>query len=65
MNWPLLLIGICSVMSLLMATFHFNMTKQLDDESRLLDSCIHTDIQIPNCEMIYGSIDKPYGDKIK
>jgi len=49
----------------LLTPFIFNMTKQLNDETRLLQICIETEIKIPNCEILYGSIDKPYGEAIK
>jgi hypothetical protein len=45
--------------------FHFNMTKQLNDETRLLQICIETEIKIPNCEILYGGVNTTYGEKIK
>lgn len=50
--------------------FNYNMTKQMQDEGRLLEFCIHnTTIKIPDldkfCGLHYGGIDTVYGDKIK
>jgi len=49
----------------LLTPFIFNMTKQLNDETRLLQICIETEIKIPNCNMIYAGPNTTYGDKIK
>ena len=63
MNNKLFLIAMALIV--LLTPFIFNMTKQLNDETRLLQICIETEIKIPNCEILYGSIDKPYGEAIK
>lgn len=41
------------------------MTKKMQEETKLLDICIYTDIKIPNCEDIYGGLNKTYGDNAK
>jgi hypothetical protein len=45
--------------------FHFNMTKQLNDETRLLQICIETEIKIDNCNLLYGGVNTTYGEAIK
>jgi len=45
--------------------FHFNMTKQLNDETRLLALCIDSDIKIPNCEILYGGVNSSYGEALR
>ena len=42
----------------------FVMTKNLTEESRILELCINVDMYIPEpCELIYGG--KNYGDRIQ
>lgn len=53
------------IVIVILVSFTFNMTKQLEDETKLLDICIHTDIKIPNCNMITGKINSSYGEAIK
>jgi len=54
------------VVALIVLTpFIFNMTKQLNDETRLLQICIETEIKIPNCNMIYAGPNTTYGEAIK
>ena len=75
MNWPLLLIAISAVMSLAIALqqsihvhgaqFTFNMTRQLNEETRLLDLCINSDIKIPNCDTMTGKVNSSYGEAIR
>lgn len=43
----------------------FNMTKVLNQETRLLDLCINApDMKIPNCDRIYGGVNTTYGEKM-
>jgi len=59
------LLLIAMALIVLLTPFIFNMTKQLNDETRLLQICIETEIKIPNCNMIYAGPNTTYGDKIK
>lgn len=53
MNWALLLIGIAVAVS-----FAYNLTEQMEKEDRLLQACIMFNLQIDDCNQIYGSIPK-------
>jgi hypothetical protein len=50
---------------IVLTPFIFNMTKQLNDETRLLQICIETEIKIPNCNLLYGGVNTTYGEAIK
>jgi hypothetical protein len=45
--------------------YKFNMTKELEDEERVLQICIETTIKLEFCDSRYGALDKPYGEAIK
>jgi hypothetical protein len=38
--------------------YHYNMTDDLEKESRLLQACITFNLDLPACDFIYGSIPK-------
>ena len=63
MNNKLVLIAMALIV--LLTPFIFNMTKQLNDETRLLSICIETEIKIPNCSIMYGGVNTTYGEAIK
>jgi hypothetical protein len=45
--------------------YKFNMTKELEDEERVLQICIETTIKLEFCDSRYGALDKPYGEAVK
>jgi hypothetical protein len=42
--------------------YGFEMTKELREETRILDLCMNLDAEIANCWDLIGSIDKTYGE---
>jgi putative Mn2+ efflux pump MntP len=38
--------------------FSYNKTEEFEKETRILNACINLNLQIPECDSIYGSIPK-------
>jgi hypothetical protein len=43
---------------------NFTMTKKLQEESQYLQLCETTNVHFESCEMIYGGLNKSYGEKL-
>jgi hypothetical protein len=58
--------SICNILhSVYGEDYKFNMTKELEDEQRVLQICIETTIKLEFCDSRYGALDKPYGEAVK
>lgn len=44
--------------------FNYHLTKQMNEETRILALCFHSDLTIPDCNMISARINTTYGDKL-
>jgi hypothetical protein len=44
--------------------FTYRMTPYLNEETRVLAVCIHSDLIIPKCERMYGGPNSTYGEQI-
>ncbi len=59
----MILIGLVVVLSVMSGFYFglasgFNMTEDLEKETRLLEACIAFNLELEECDMIYGSIPK-------
>ena len=51
------------------AEFHYNLTKRMQDEGKLVEFCsVNTTIKIPEldkkCALIYGKLNSSYGESV-
>ena len=44
--------------------FKYNLTEKQQEETRVLQICIHSDLVISQCEMLYGGVNSSYGEKL-
>ena len=44
--------------------FNYHLTKQMNEETRILALCFDSTITIPDCNIMTGKINSSYGEKI-